>query len=632
MFKSVFVLFLFCFIFSNFCLADKEDSINAIINSLEGDEKLEAIRSFSFETNVSNPEFSKALSLELLKLADDSQYKFMGIAYFNLGEVSFYKEHFNEALSYYTKAQPYLEFAKDSALISANYCNIGLIKYYKSEYGVAIENYESSLAIDKALNDSLGVAKTYQNIGLVFGDWGNASLRISYFKKALEIYEKLGCNSFVADINTNLGVAFSQDNDYKIANTYYKSALKAYTELNDSNRIASVLNNIGCNYLKMDKYDAASECLEQAVGIFKIIDNKAGLVHALSGLGDVYAIQGYSEKAIDLYQKCEEVNQQVGLVDTQMNNLYSLYQAYKESRYFEDATRVLEKYYQIKDSLFADSQSNKMLELETKYNYQKARNQVTELTAKNRLYLLVLLMIVFVVILGLVYWVFYFRTKRLEEKQRLLQLEQKVLRTQMNPHFIFNSLSAIQCYILENKVEDAVDFLADFAGLMRLVLQYSQKEYITLSQERALLDYYINLQNRRFGGRINYKILVDEKLDNTKTMIPPMLAQPFIENSFEHGELFRKPDGNITVLFKKQHNVLTYCIEDNGIGVDVANDSKGKHEKKHKSLALKITRERLNLINHNHKNGRIELRVEDRRASGTQGTKVIFTIPLMEFN
>ncbi len=618
--------------FTTNCFPNSTDSIKAKITSLEGDEKLEALYKYSYETNESDPDVSEELSMKLLRLSGKSQYRYKALAYYNLGEVHFYKEQYNDALNYYNNAHPYFELVKDSIMLSANYSNIGLINYYKSNYNEAIKNYENSLAIDINLNDSIGIAKTYQNMGLVFGDWGNTDLRTSYLKKALEIYNKLEDKGHIADINLNLGVTYSQDGNYKSANKYYKAALNVYSELNDSNRIASVMNNIGCNYLKMDNYNVASDFLVKAIDIFESIGNKSGLIHALSGLGDVYAGKGSNKQAIELYKKCELINKDVGLIETQMSNLYSLYETYKGSRDYEDAIRVLEDYYHIKDSLFAEDQSNKMLELESKYIYQKTQNQLTELTAKNRLYLIVITVIFFIVLLGIAYWIYYYRTTRLEEKERLLRLEQKVLRTQMNPHFIFNSLSAIQCYVLENKVEDAVDFLADFAGLMRMVLQYSQEEYITLSQEKEILDYYINLQNRRFGGKINYSIVVDEKLDNTKTMIPPMLAQPFIENSFEHGELFKKKDGNITVSFKKKDKVIAYCIEDNGVGVDITNDNKIKNVKKHKSLALKITKERLNLINHKHKSGRVGLMIEDRKNTGTQGTRVVFTIPLMEFN
>ncbi len=631
MLKLSLALFLLVFLIRSVTAAENMDSIKAELNKLSGDEKLEALYKYSYQTCISQPTFSKELSFELLKLSDKNQYRYKALAYFNLGEISFYQEQYDFALDNYKKAHPYLMLYNDSSLLSANYSNIGLINYYKANYSVAIENYENSLMIDKSRNDSLGVAKAYQNMGLVFGEWGNDDLRISYFKKALEIYKKIGDNISVADINLNLGVCASRNDDYKESNRYYKHALNVYAELNDSNRVASVMNNLACNYLKIKDYDMATEYFKKAVEVFDILNNKTGKIHALSGLGDAYALHGNKSKAIEFYKQCEGLNKEVGLLETQMDNLYSLYETYKDINQFKDALRVIEEYHYIKDSLFSEEQTNKMLELESKYIYQKSQNQVSELTAKNRLYLIVITIIFFLVMLAIAYWIFYFRTKRLEEKQRLLRLEQKVLRTQMNPHFIFNSLSVIQCYVLDNKTVDAVDFLADFAGLMRLVLQYSQEEFITLAQEKDILDYYINLQNRRFGDKISYKIIVDEKLDYTKTMIPPMLAQPFIENSFEHGELLKKKDANITVSFKKDGKTIAYCIEDNGVGVEESAINKTNNAKKHKSLALKITRERLKLIN-NKNNNRVRLTVEDRKNYGLEGTRVVFTIPLREFN
>ncbi len=632
MFRILVALFFLTFIYSNVCVAINIDSIKSVIDQLSGDEKLEALYRYSFETSASAPDFSKELSAELLKFSDKTQYRYKALAYYNYGEVYFYQEQFDDALAYYKKAQPYLLLCKDSSMLSANYSNIGLVNYYKANYSEAIENYEGCLAIDKSLNDSLGIAKTYQNMGLVFGEWGNSDLRTTYFKKALELYKKVGDKISIADINLNLGVTESRNDNLKSANKYYEQALKVYNQLEDSSRVASVMNNLGCNYLKMEKYNTAKSYFNKSVEVFESLNNKSGMIHALSGLGDVFAVLGQKTKAIELYKKCEALNREVGLYESRLDNLYSLYETYKEIKHFDDAIRVIEEYHNIKDSLFNEDQANKMLELESKYIYQKTQSQVSELTAKNRLYLFVITIIVFVALLAVAYWIFYLRTKRLEEKQRLLRLEQKVLRTQMNPHFIFNSLSAIQCYVLDNKVADAVDFLADFAGLMRMVLQYSQEEYITLAQEREILDYYINLQNRRFGDKISYKIIVDETLDNTKTMIPPMLAQPFIENSFEHGELFKREDGNITVSFKKQGKVISYCVEDNGVGVEESTVKKEKNIKKHKSLALKITRERLNLINNKDRNSKVGLIVEDRRSAGSEGTRVVFTIPLMESN
>ena len=119
-----------------------------------------------------------------------------------------------------------------------------------------------------------------------------------------------------------------------------------------------------------------------------------------------FAVQGQKTKAIELYKKCEALNREVGLYESRMDNLYSLYETYKEIKHFDDAIRVIEEYHNIKDSLFNEDQANKMLELESKYIYQKTQSQVSELTAKNRLYLFVITIIVFVALLAVAYWIF----------------------------------------------------------------------------------------------------------------------------------------------------------------------------------------------------------------------------------
>ncbi|GAF01684.1 tetratricopeptide repeat-containing sensor histidine kinase [Saccharicrinis fermentans] len=454
-----------------------------------------------------------------------------------------------------------------------------------------------------------------------------------YYKQALDLYEQLGDRGSVADIALNLGVSMVLQNELDEGYTYYQKALQTYEALNDSDRIASVYTNLGHYMVKVKEFDKAFDYFNMGITIFKSLDKKSGLIQAYTGMGDLYAAMDERRKAVEMYQKCEHVNKEVGLLDTQGENLFSLYEAYKALGDMESALRVFEQHQVIKDSIFNLDQFDKILELENKYMLQKSKNQITELKAKNRLYIIFSLSVAFFVVCGGVFLFFYSRNRGMREKQRLLRLEQKVLRTQMNPHFIFNSLSAIQCYILENKVMDAVDFLADFASLMRMVLLYSQEEYITLAQEREILDFYIDLQNKRFGDKVKYEIIVDEELDRSNIMIPPMLAQPFIENSFEHGELCKRDDGKILVSFKKKGKSLSYVIEDNGVGIY----SKRKEDatvtsKKHKSLALKITKERLKLINNNHMGNRVALLVEDRVKYGKSGTRVEFTIPLRELN
>ncbi len=606
------------------------DSIDVELNKLRGDEYNEALQRIGFDIVAEDPDRSIELADKLMAAGSNERYQ--GLGYYIIGEACFYKELYKEALKNYKEAIPFLLSEKDSTKVSGIYSNIGLLYYYAANYDGALDYYGKSLEIDKLLMDSLGMAKSLQNMGLIFGECNKVDLHIDYLNQAKSIYENLDDKESVADLAFNLGVAYARNEEYKNAEDYYFSALKEYRALSDSSKIASVLNNIGCLLFRKNDYINANLYFSESEKIFSGIGDKAGLVHVYSGLGDVLAATDQKKKAILMYKKSEEINKEVGLLSVQKDNLYSLYKAYKSIGEYKNALPVLEDYYLLKDSIYNEAQLSKVLELEEKYLYQKSKNHVAELIARNRLYLILFVVVVFVVVLMLIYGVYYYRTKRLNEKQRLLKLEQKVLRTQMNPHFIFNSLSAIQSYILESKTFDAVDFLADFAGLMRLVLQCSQDEYITLKQEYEILEYYLNLQNRRFGDKINCQIIVDDNLDLSNVMIPPMLAQPFIENSFEHGELYKRENGSIVVRFEKKAKKLSYRIDDNGVGINNKNNSSDM-DKKHKSLALKITRERLRLINHSYNTQRkVGLIVEDKSKYGEDGTRVEFSIPLVTLN
>jgi sensor histidine kinase YesM len=174
-------------------------------------------------------------------------------------------------------------------------------------------------------------------------------------------------------------------------------------------------------------------------------------------------------------------------------------------------------------------------------------------------------------------------------------MQQRLLRTQMNPHFIFNALSAIQVYILENDTKKSSSFLSNFATLMRQVLRSSQYEYVTIAEEIKMLGYYLELQQLRFIEPFSFQIETDPKLDENYVLIPPMITQPFIENAIEHGIRSRGENGQVHVRFINHNDRLGIEIEDNGIGWKPSKEN-GDMDKKHESMAIKITHERLEVI------------------------------------
>jgi ligand-binding sensor domain-containing protein len=196
-----------------------------------------------------------------------------------------------------------------------------------------------------------------------------------------------------------------------------------------------------------------------------------------------------------------------------------------------------------------------------------------------------------------------FRVKLNESKKRNLlhnnlnKLKQEALAQQMNPHFIFNTLSSIQYYINENDTEASNKYLTMFSNLMRMTLNNSHKKNISIKEELDALEMYIQLEQLRFEGRFSYQFVIDPELETAKYQIPSLLLQPFVENSIWHGIMHKKEaDGLITVTLTKKGSYIEFIIQDNGVGRKKSSEINKLRRKTHKSLGSKITESRLQLI------------------------------------
>jgi signal transduction histidine kinase len=213
-------------------------------------------------------------------------------------------------------------------------------------------------------------------------------------------------------------------------------------------------------------------------------------------------------------------------------------------------------------------------------------------------------------------------------QRRVVESELKALRAQMNPHFLFNCLNAIQNIIFDSDSERANAYLTKFARLMRLTLEHSKRHSIPLSDEVAMLGLYLDLEDLRHDHCFEYAIHVDPALDDD-TPIPSMLIQPYVENAIRHGLLHRKERGRVVVSLERVGDGVRCTIEDNGIGRARAMDLKRQSGRGHRSMGMEITRDRLDMLNE-HRAGRMSMRVTDLAdASGdASGTRVEIEIPL----
>lgn len=270
---------------------------------------------------------------------------------------------------------------------------------------------------------------------------------------------------------------------------------------------------------------------------------------------------------------------------------------YKEAaRLFEKAGnttkayQVFKMYEHIKDSTFTLQRTEKINELEQKYNKTKNEKTIRELAQQKRIYLLLAL----AGLLGTAAIAFFLRQQALRHKKNILETEQRLNRARMNPHFFFNALTALQKFaVTENNPQAMASNLSKFSNIMRETLESTYKEYVTIEQEMEFLNEYLEVQKIRFPQAFSYEVSAAKELDIDELQIPAMIIQPFVENSIEHGFAGVDYPGRVTVQFEKEPEGLLVKITDNGKGLG----GPAKETNEHISRASQIIKDRIYLLN-----------------------------------
>ncbi|MEL7147020.1 MAG: histidine kinase, partial [Bacteroidota bacterium] len=228
-----------------------------------------------------------------------------------------------------------------------------------------------------------------------------------------------------------------------------------------------------------------------------------------------------------------------------------------------------------------------------------------------------------VLLLAIAFFVGFYRQRKLKNEALISNMQHRMLRLQMNPHFIFNVLTAIQNYQLRGDSRQAGIFLARFGKVIRKALEYSREEFITLKEEKELLEDYLEVQRSLNNESFEYEIKMPGDLDPGQIKVPPMFAQPFIENAIEHGDLGGVTNGKVEIAFERQGGLLQLKINDNGVGMKKTTDA----DKSKKSLSTIITRERLTLL---EKRFGQSLRLNHLDNEGGDGTTVELALPFIQ--
>jgi sensor histidine kinase YesM len=300
-----------------------------------------------------------------------------------------------------------------------------------------------------------------------------------------------------------------------------------------------------------------------------------------------------------------------------------------------NATHWLEHWVVTKRKTDSLDRKFEVMELDTRFETERKEQQITSLSRENSLkelqirqtrYFLIALVIllIFILLLGIL----LIRQNRIRAEQQSAFLEQKLFRSQMNPHFIFNALSGIQGFILDKDHLKASTYLSKFSKLVRNVLDGSVYEYTSLEKEISTIESYLALQKVRYADDFNYSIDVEEDLPTADLKIPAMMIQPVVENALEHGIKFKESKGHIWIKISKSGDFLNIEVEDNGVGRANAAELEKGHQKDRASLSTSIIRERIKILN-KRKKKKITFEIID--LDGGAGTKVVFKIPVIVY-
>lgn len=424
-------------------------------------------------------------------------------------------------------------------------------------------------------------------------------------------------------------------NDDQKMKFYNGKAHELAVKVGDSLAIARSYNNESQIYARQHQNEKAVEFSRLYFNYLKKHNNLNDI--AYNNLATAFIRNKQADSAIKYY--LEGIEREKKNQFKKQNGRYyqGLKEAYQHKGDFVRAMEAADSAYTIELRNYQAIEAVKIADLQEKYETEKKDqsiqklnelNKSNEAAIKQQRWTLVLLTLVFLAIF--LFFYFIYRQQRLKEKNRLLQsenqrlnIEQKLLQTQLNPHFIFNAIANLQSLITSGHVDEPVCYLNSFSSLLRGVLEQNRKDFIELGEELNTLTNYIRLQQMRYEGEFDYQIIVDEDLNPQRVLIPPMLIQPFVENAIEHGLRLISHKGMLKISFSKVNRMLLIKVDDNGSGI--VNHHTEKQNKQ--SLAQIILRERLALL-FSSRGERAEFTVNDKIEG--QGVIAEITIPLIE--
>ena len=566
---------------------------NIDTNNITNNQKLEIYTTYvNYYLKIENIDSARIFNKKRLEYAIKlNSLKDIVNAKNNMGELLCKQGEFKEGMQLLSESYQLSSKIKDRVVRANVLSNLAYVYYSYNNKNKSVELLCEALKIYSDQKDTINMSYMNNNIGILYKTMGHYNKSVEHLNQSFYLASKIADTLGVASACNNMGNIYHLLNNDKEAIKYLRKSLYFYKSINRDE--LSLYSNLGAVYKSMGIMDSSMYYLNYALSTAKVQNDNKKIISLLKEISEYYKDNNQWKEAY--YYSNQYCN-------------------YKESTYEKELPEIIDR---IKAESDLKNQKETIRLLNEKNNYQKLY-----LHQKNMAILALIATIVILILLGKN----LYRRKKEENIRKRLMLEQKLFRSQMNPHFFFNSLSNIQAFLLNNNTRQAVKYIARFARLMRQTLENSVKNLITFENELDNLENYLALQQIRHNNCFDYQFNINQDIDIQTLLIPPMLLQPFVENSIEHGlRHLKNRKGKLTIdIFTKEKAIQVFII-DNGIGREQAEKINGQLRTDHTSYGIDITKERLMMLD-----SKSELNIIDLydNQNNNCGTKVEIRIPL----
>ncbi|WP_299387910.1 histidine kinase [uncultured Lacinutrix sp.] len=514
-------------------------------------------------------------------------------------------------------------------------------------------NYQESVSVYKDINkkelSNYQLVELHEGLGDVYYRMKDYKKSISSYNEGLSVAQKYLITPKVTDLNSKIAQSFDASGSKDKAKEYYNNSLSLASKENKKRAVEEKIkfadfNNSNRNFADeirmreeaiLDIKDIETDSVIDIESDYTIQKQNYKIGNAL------YMQRNYAEAIPYLEKSIVEAGEREDFVVEKDANR-KLSEVFEESGDYENARKTYDEYIKSVEALLikkeqqitqaarfnksiADKQ-NRITSLESDRELSESRYQLNQEQNKNQKIIIYSLIGGLLLLLFAAYLMYkYIKQQRLANN--LLAL--KSLRSQMNPHFIFNALNSVNSFIATNDERTANKYLSDFSKLMRAVLENSEQDFIPLEKEVELLQLYTKLEHFRFQDKFEYNITVDKAINVSDFQIPPMLLQPYIENAVWHGLRYKEEKGQLDILIvKKSKDEITITIADNGIGREKSKALKTKNQQKQNSKGMGNIKKRVAILNEMYKD-KVDVFIDELyqgQAEEDKGTKVVVTL------